>query len=294
MSENHPLKTIDMCLPIGSLDAYYLKVNSLPMLTAEREHELAMRFFQHQDREAARELVLAHLRYVVRVARNYLGYGLPLADLVQEGNIGLMKAVRRFDPHVGVRLVSFAIHWIKAEIHDFIVKNWRIVKIATTKAQRKLFFNLRSLTQKPGWLTPNEVSEIAKDLGVSEKEVLRMEHRLNSQDTALEGTSENEDGQTGANGDTQNFYPIHYLASPHATPEEWVMRLHQEHYDQGRLYHAITQLDTRSQEILKERWLNPTKATLQELALKYHVSAERIRQLETNALKKLKILLAVE
>ena len=270
-----------MNLPIGSLDAYIHRVNQLPMLTLEEELAYAERFHSEGDLEAARHLVLAHLRYVVRVARGYLGYGLPLNDLIQEGNVGLMKAVKRFDPKMGVRLVSFAVHWIKAEIHEFVLRNWRIVKVATTKAQRKLFFNLRQMKNRLGWFTSEEVEAVAKDLGVSTKDVLLMEQRLNAMDSPYEA-SDSDDG-----GDVFHA-PEHYLFNANDDP---ALALEKEDSgEQGRekLMLALEQLDERSQDILQQRWLADDKLTLHDLAEKYGVSAERVRQLEKNAMKKLR------
>lgn len=282
------LRVLDMSLPVGSIDAYYYQVNKIPVLSAEREYELATRWKNFQDIDAARELVLAHLRYVARIAKNYSGYGLATADLIQEGNIGLMKAVRRFDPEMGVRLVSFAVHWIKAEIHEFILKNWRIVKIATTKAQRKLFFNLRNARKRLGWFTQEEISQVACDLGVSQQDVIEMEQRLNAQDTSFEAPEDDSD----ESGSTQNsFAPVYYLTAPNSDPAEQIETTYYEEQQQDELHQALAVLDTRSQDILKKRWLNNKKATLHELAAEYNVSAERIRQLENNALKKLKLTL---
>ncbi len=282
------LRVLDMSLPIGSIDAYYYQVNKIPVLTAEREYELACRWKQFQDLDAARELVLAHLRYVARIAKNYSGYGLLTADLIQEGNIGLMKAVRRFDPEMGVRLVSFAVHWIKAEIHEFILKNWRIVKIATTKAQRKLFFNLRNARKRLGWFTQEEISQVASDLGVSQQDVIEMEQRLNAQDTSFD--LPDDDGDEGGSNQT-TFAPIHYLTAPNADPAEQIESVYYKEKQQDELHNALAILDVRSQDILKKRFLDNKKATLHELAAQYNVSAERIRQLENNALKKLKMTL---
>lgn len=268
--------------PTTSLDAYLAKVYQIPMLTAEEELHLATRLRDENDLFAAKQLVLPHLRYVVRVARGYLGYGLPLNDLIQEGNIGLMKAVKRFDPNVGVRLVTFAMHWIKAEIHEFVLRNWRIVKVATTKAQRKLFFNLRQMKKHLGWLTPDEVSEMAKDLRVKPETVREMEMRLSTSDAAFDGHPDEDDDKT-------HFAPAMYLEDTHANP------LHQLEANDGAekshaaLQNALMQLDERSQDILQTRWLADEKATLQELADKYQVSAERIRQLEKMAMQKLKV-----
>ncbi|HSW94280.1 MAG TPA: RNA polymerase sigma factor RpoH [Gammaproteobacteria bacterium] len=264
-----------------SLDTYLAKVYQIPMLSAEEEFRLSTRLREENDLNAAKQLVLPHLRYVVRVARGYLGYGLPLNDLIQEGNIGLMKAVKRFDPAVGVRLVTFAMHWIKAEIHEFVLRNWRIVKVATTKAQRKLFFNLRQMKKHLGWLTPDEVTEMAKDLRVKPETVREMEMRLSTSDPAFDGHPDEDDDRT-------HFAPAMYLEDTHANP------LHQlEATDSAALSHtalqeALTKLDERSQAILQTRWLSEEKATLQTLADKYQVSAERIRQLEKIAMQKLK------
>lgn len=280
---SNQLQLAAMNLPVGSIDAYIHRVNQIPMLSAEEEADFAERFHSEGDLEAARQLVLAHLRYVVRVARGYLGYGLPLNDLIQEGNVGLMKAVKRFDPAIGVRLVSFAVHWIKAEIHEFVLKNWRIVKIATTKAQRKLFFNLRTMKKRLGWLSHDEVDSVAEDLGVSREDVLQMEQRLNAMDTPYDAPDSDDEDQA--------FYtksPEHFLSSANDDP---AMLLEQEDSgDQGRekLMRALEQLDERSQDILQQRWLVDDKSTLHTLADKYGVSAERVRQLEKNAMKKLR------
>ncbi|GAB4393220.1 MAG: RNA polymerase sigma factor RpoH [Gammaproteobacteria bacterium] len=281
------LRVLDMALPIGSIDAYYHRVNQIPMLTAEQEYEYATKLQQDNDLDAARELILAHLRYVVRVARGYIGYGLPLADLIQEGNVGLMKAVRRFDPSIGVRLVSFAVHWIKAEIHDFVIKNWRIVKVATTKAQRKLFFNLRKAKKRLGWMNQVEIQQVAEDLGVSTGEVIEMERRLNAYDETFELTSDDGDEDSG-NHRGRVMAPSQLLEAPDADPAYQFEQLCEAHNSQQQLRYAFKQLDARSQEIITQRWLVDSKATLHELAAKYNVSAERIRQLENNALKKLR------
>ncbi|WP_133136605.1 RNA polymerase sigma factor RpoH [Legionella rowbothamii] len=274
------LQLAAMNLPIGSLDAYIHRVNQIPMLTLEEELAYAERFHSEGDLEAARHLVLAHLRYVVRVARGYLGYGLPLNDLIQEGNVGLMKAVKRFDPKMGVRLVSFAVHWIKAEIHEFVLRNWRIVKVATTKAQRKLFFNLRQMKNRLGWFSNEEVEAVARDLGVSTKDVLLMEQRLNAMDSPYEA-SDADDGD--------DFHaPERYLFNAEDDPALVLEK--EDSGDQGRekLMLALEQLDERSQDILQQRWLADDKLTLHDLAEKYGVSAERVRQLEKNAMKKLR------
>lgn len=278
---NKPLQLASLALPIGSLDAYIYQVNQLPMLSAEEEHQCAERFQAEGDIESARRLVLAHLRYVVRVARGYLGYGLPLNDLIQEGNVGLMKAVKRFDPTIGVRLVSFAVHWIKAEIHEFVLRNWRIVKVATTKAQRKLFFNLRQMKTRLGWLSNEEVDAVANDLKVPRDEVLRMEQRLNAMDTPYDAPVSDEDEESFK-------APAHYLHDYRSDPA-WLIEA-EDRESQGRddLYVALECLDERSQDILQQRWLSDDKATLHDLAAKYGVSAERVRQLEKNAMKKLR------
>ncbi|HKV96090.1 MAG TPA: RNA polymerase sigma factor RpoH [Gammaproteobacteria bacterium] len=273
--------------PTGSLDAYMHAVSSIPVLSATEEHALALRFRDQQDLDAARLLVLHHLRFVVHVARGYLGYGLPLGDLIQEGNIGLMKAVKRFDPDVGVRLVSFAVHWIKAEMHEFILKNWRIVKVATTKAQRKLFFNLRSSKKRLGWMNRKEVEIVAKELKVSTAEVLEMESRLAGQDITFDTTPETEDE------DSHNVAPATYLAADtQSDPALALERSDWEQRSEDQLHRALVKLDDRSRHIMQRRWLDDNKATLQELANHYGVSAERIRQLETNAIRKLGTLMA--
>lgn len=276
------LQLASMTLPIGSLDAYIHQVNQIPMLSAEEEQDYAQRFRNEGDLEAARHLVLAHLRYVVRVARGYLGYGLPLNDLIQEGNIGLMKAVKRFDPQMGVRLVSFAIHWIKAEIHEFVLRNWRIVKIATTKAQRKLFFNLRTMKNRLGWLNREEVDAVAKDLGVSPEDVLVMEQRLNAMDTPYDAPAGDDDATTAFQA------PAHYLHDANGDPAKLIEKNQSGEEGRHQLFLALERLDKRSQDILQQRWLAEDKATLHELAAQYQVSAERVRQLEKNAMKKLR------
>jgi RNA polymerase sigma-32 factor len=262
---------------LGSIDHYIQAVNRFPLLTAEQEVEFGRRLRDHNDLDAARQLVLSHLRLVVAVSRKYVGYGLPQADLIQEGNIGLMKAVRRFDPERGVRLVSFALHWIRAEIHEHILRNWRLVKVATTKAQRKLFFNLRSLKAGPGALTPKEASSIAKDLGVKTEEVFEMETRLSGQDIAL-------DPQPGEEGEV--LTPIGYLTDAEAEPAQIFERAETSRNRSDGLRHALARLDPRSREVIEARWLREDdKATLQDLADRYGVSAERIRQIESKALK---------
>ena len=273
--------TMPLALPAGSLDTYIQSVNHIPMVSAEEERELALRFREEGDLDAARQLVMSHLRFVVKVARGYNGYGLPLADLIQEGNIGLMKAVKRFDPAVGVRLVSFAVHWVRAEMHEYILRNWRIVKIATTKAQRKLFFNLRSMKKRLGWLNNDEVDAVAKDLGVSSKDVIEMERRMSNYDASFDGIiTDDED---------ENIYaPVAYLEDKSAGPEEQLEFAQVDDQQQERLQYAIAALDDRSRDIIAKRWLTDNKATLHELAAEYNISAERIRQIENNAMKKLR------
>ena len=266
--------------PTGSLESYIQAVRAVPMLSKDEEHQLARQLRDDGDLEAARKLVLSQLRFVVHIARGYSGYGLPLADLIQEGNIGLMKAVKRFDPNFGVRLVSFAVHWIRAEIHEFVLKNWRQVKVATTKAQRKLFFNLRKAKQHLGWLSKDETRAVAEDLGVSESDVTEMEQRLYARDLAY-------DAAPGDNED-EPYSPSLYLPSPDADPavaledDDWNSQTN------DALIAALEVLDERSLDILKSRWLAEKKTTLHELADRYGVSAERIRQVETNAIKKLR------
>ena len=264
----------------GSLDAYIQEVNRLPVLSLDEEQDLARRFRDEEDLDAARQMVMSHLRFVVHVARGYSGYGLPLGDLVQEGNIGLMKAVKRFDPDQGVRLVSFAVHWIRAEIHEFILRNWRIVKVATTKAQRKLFFNLRRQKKRLGWLNQSEVNRVAEDLGVKPEVVMEMESRLSGQDIGFDLTSDDDDSSYVA--------PAAYLEGLTVSPHEAVEAQDWEDHHHNLLFDGIGDLDDRSKDIIQSRWLMDPKTTLQELADRYGVSAERIRQLETAALKKLK------
>lgn len=272
---------IGKTLSVGSLGSYIHWVNQIPILSLEEEQDLAKNFRQNADLEAARKLVLSHLRFVVRVARGYVGYGLPEADLIQEGNIGLMKAVKRFDPSIGVRLVSFAIHWIRAEIHEFILKNWRIVKIATTKAQRKLFFNLRKAAKKRSWFSDSEIKTVAEALNVSHEDVRQMEIRLGSYDEAF-------DGEDNENDSHYASVPSHYLEDQRHNPARMLEYDDWSNRQEQNLHMALENLDERSQEILRERWLNDKKATLHELAIKYNVSAERVRQLEKNAMKKLR------
>ncbi|GLT24018.1 RNA polymerase sigma factor RpoH [Zoogloea oryzae] len=265
---------------VGSLDQYIQSVNRIPLLTEKEESDLAHSFRENEDLDAARKLVMSHLRLVVAIARGYLGYGLPHADLIQEGNVGLMKAVKRFDPDRGVRLVSFAIHWIKAEIHEYIVKNWRLVKIATTKAQRKLFFNLRGLKASSSTLQGEEVRTIAEQLGVKPEEVREMETRLSGGDVALESGPEDEE---------ERFAPIAYLADPHAEPSEVIAQREYARLQDSGLHEALAALDDRSRTIVQRRWLaEGDAATLHELAAEYGVSAERIRQIEAKAMQKMR------
>ncbi len=271
--------------PIGSFDAYVDAVSRIPVLSREDESELATRFHRDNDLDAARQLVLSHLRFVVHIARGYNGYGLPLGDLVQEGNVGLMKAVKRFDPAVGVRLVSFAVHWIRAEIHEYVLRNWRLVKIATTKAQRKLFFNLRKYKRSLGWLTADETLAVARDLGVSAAEVTEMERRLASRDLSY-------DPAPDADEEDETYSPSAYLPAPDADPAIAVERAEWDDDVTDKVAHAMSQLDARSQAVLRARWMTDQKATLHELADEYGVSAERIRQIEANAIKKLRKLVA--
>jgi len=276
------LQVIDTLSPGRNLDAYMQSVTAIPVLTAEEERSLGERLHFDGDVEAARRLVMSHLRFVVHVAKTYSGYGLPLGDLIQEGNVGLMKAVKRFDPTMGVRLVSFAVHWVKAEMHEFILRNWRIVKVATTKAQRKLFFNLRSKKKGLGWMTTDEVNSIAEDLGVDAKVVRQMEGRMASVDTAF-------DAPEGADDEQAAWAPAHFLEDKSADPSQQVEDSNWEQDSQRRLMSAMSDLDERSKDILARRWLSDDKATLHELAAEYEVSAERIRQLEKNAMKKIRI-----
>jgi RNA polymerase sigma-32 factor len=270
-------------VPGGNLAAYSQAVSAIPLLSVERERELAEDLYYNGSVEAARELVMAHLRFVVHIAKSYLGYGLPLADLVQEGNVGLMKAVKRYNPEKGVRLVSFAVHWIKAEMHEFILRNWRIVKIATTKSQRKLFFNLRSQKKRLAWLTNDEAHAVARDLNVDVADVRQMEGRLASSDMTFD---------VGADDDDDAVAPIHYLEDRRADPAQQLEESDSEEKSLQHLTLALEQLDPRSRDILGSRWLNEeSKATLHDLADKYGVSAERIRQLEKNAMNKVKAIL---
>ena len=273
--------TLPVNLSVGTFDSYLSLVSRMPKLSAEHEYELATRYRDEGDLKAARELVMSNLRFVAYLARGYSGYGLPMADIVQEGNIGLMKAVKRFDPDMGVRLVSFAVHWIKAEIHEYVIKNWRIVKVATTKAQRKLFFNLRKMKKDFNSLSPDDAEVIAENLDVDVKTVLEMERRLDGRDIALEPSVDDE-------GDEAYITPIAYLEQHNADPSMLLENSDWQDRNEDLLMHAMSELDDRSRDILASRWLVEEKATLHELADRYKVSAERIRQLEQNAMKKLK------
>ncbi|MGP1928357.1 MAG: RNA polymerase sigma factor RpoH [Arsenophonus sp. NC-WZS1-MAG3] len=268
-------------IPKSSIEAYMRSTNAYPMLTAEEEQEYAKRLHYHGDLNAAKQLILSHLRFVIHIARNYSGYGLPQADLIQEGNIGLMKAVRRFNPEVGVRLVSFAVHWIKAEIHEYVLRNWRIVKVATTKAQRKLFFNLRKNKKRIGWFNQTEVDMVAKELGVSSKDVREMESRMAAQDMAYDMNDDDEN---------TTIAPVLYLQDKSSDFADIIEEDNWENHSTDKLTQALSTLDDRSQDIIRTRWLDEeNKTTLHDLANKYRVSAERVRQLEKNAMKKLRL-----
>ena len=286
VSNSLPVPALNALTPLGSLDAYIGAVHKIPVLSAEDEQHLARRFRDDEDLDAARELVHSHLRFVVHVARGYNGYGLPLGDLIQEGNIGLMKAVKRFDPEQGVRLVSFAVHWIRAEMHEFILKNWRIVKVATTKAQRKLFFNLRKSKKRLGWMNDAEVTAVAADLNVSKREVLAMESRLSGRDICFDAPADEDDDRAPPS-------PAAYLRADAEDPSQMYEREDEEDSQLSLLHEGLAKLDERSRDIVARRWLgNENKVTLQELADEYGVSAERIRQIEANALKKMRALFA--
>ena len=274
------LQPVHNLAPGANLEAYVQNVSSIPILTVEEERTLADRLYYQEDLDAARQLVLSHLRFVVHIARSYSGYGLAQADLIQEGNVGLMKAVKRFNPEVGVRLVSFAVHWIRAEIHEFILRNWRIVKVATTKAQRKLFFNLRGAKKKLAWLNQDEAEAVASDLGVAVREVQEMESRLYGRDLGFDGADDDDDD--GA------YAPVHFLEDKRYDPATQAENTDWSDSTTEQLQQGLAQLDERSRDILYQRWLAEEKATLHELAAKYQVSAERIRQLEKNAMNKLK------
>ena len=280
-----PINTLTLTAPGVNLGAYINTISQIPILTPEQEKELAERYFYDGDVDAARELVLSHLRFVVHIARSYAGYGLPHGDLIQEGNVGLMKAVKRFDPTMGVRLVSFAVHWIKAEIHEFVIRNWRIVKVATTKAQRKLFFNLRSLKKSSRKLTLREAEDIARELNVTAAQVLEMEGRLTAYDASFEAQAEDdEEGRVA---------PVMYLEDTRFDPAREVEDADWEAHSHNALANAMGKLDDRSRTILKRRWLDDEKSTLHELAAEYKVSAERIRQLEKNAMDKIRTAMSV-
>jgi len=280
---SNQLMPLSLSAPGVNLGAYISTVNQIPILTADQEKELAERYYYDQDLDAAKMLVMSHLRFVVHIARSYAGYGLPQGDLIQEGNLGLMKAVKRFDPSMGVRLVSFAVHWIKAEIHEYVIRNWRIVKIATTKAQRKLFFNLRSLKKSSKKLTLEEAKSIANDLNVTPEQVLEMEGRLTAYDAAFEAQGDDDD-----EGST-HVAPALYLEDNRYDPARLAEEEDYEQQSTSALHSAMGQLDDRSRNILQRRWLDDEKSTLHELAAEYNVSAERIRQLEKNAMEKIKV-----
>jgi len=271
--------------PVGSLDSYIDRVSQIPVLSKENEMALAIRFRTEGDLEAARQLVLSHLRFVVHIARGYLGYGLPMGDLVQEGNVGLMKAVKRFDPTVGVRLVSFAVHWIRAEIHEYVLRNWRLVKVATTKSQRKLFFNLRRMKKNLAWLSEEETQAVARELGVHASDVREMEQRLSARDMSFDPVPDSDEEES-------SYSPAMYLPASDADPAVLVEREEWDEDSADRLSVALERLDERSRSILKRRWMTDDKATLHELADEYGISAERVRQVETNAINKLKGMMA--
>ena len=281
---NKAVQTMDWMTPGANLNAYIQGTATVPILSIEEEKSLGEALYYEEDLDAARRLVMSHLRFVVHIARSYSGYGLPLADLIQEGNVGLMKAVRRFNPEKGVRVVSFAVHWIKAEIHEFILRNWRIVKVATTKAQRKLFFNLRGAKKELQWLTADEAKAVANDLGVELKDVKEMEMRLYARDAAF-------DAPVDDNEDSAQYSPVLYLNDNAADPAEQIEKADYEGDNNLRLAQAVKSLDERSQDILQRRWLDDKKATLHQLAEQYGVSAERIRQLEKNAMKKVRVIM---
>ncbi len=274
----YQLTNLQLALPGGSIESYISSVNQVPILSLEEEQIFARRLRDDDDIEAARHLVMSHLRFVVKIARGYSGYGLQQADLIQEGNVGLMKAVKRFNPDIGVRLVSFAVHWVRAEMHEFILKNWRIVKIATTKAQRKLFFNLRSSKKRLGWLNQNEVNEVAETLGVRPSDVTEMEKRMGNYDASYDGLDSDDD-------EDLNLSPSYFLENKTAGPEELIETAQLNHESEASLLKALALLDPRSKDIIAKRWLTENKTTLQELAAVHSVSAERIRQIEKNAMK---------
>jgi len=271
-----------IAVPSGSIEAYVSAAARVPMLEANEERELAERLFHQGDLQSAQKLIMSHLRFVIHVAKSYAGYGLPHADLIQEGNVGLMKAVKRFNPDVGVRLVSFAVHWIKAEIHEYVLKNWRIVKVATTKSQRKLFFNLRKNKKRLGWFNQDEVKHVAQELGVSTSDVVEMENRMSSSDCAFDLSNDDDDSGSST------FAPTQYLEDKSSDVADSVEAQDWEYHANRKLRSALSTLDERSQHIVQARWLDDNKTTLQSLAAHYEVSAERVRQLEKNAMKKLK------
>ncbi len=275
------LQEMDIASPGGNLESYINSIHNIGILTPEQERKLAEDLYYNNDLDAARKLVLAHLRFVVHIAKTYSGYGLSEADLIQEGNIGLMKAVRRFNPEVGVRLISFAVHWIKAEIHEYVLRNWKIVKIATTKAQRKLFFNLRSKKKDLGWLTEDEIKSISQDLGVKPAEVREMEKRLSGLDMSFDPL----DGDD----DDSEYAPANYIEAKGVNPSEIIEKEDESSFNTTQLYEALKKLDDRSRDIIYDRWLSDEKLTLHELADKYGISAERVRQIEQNAMKKVKL-----
>jgi RNA polymerase sigma-32 factor len=277
-----PNSSLVLTGPLGSLEAYVERVSAIPMLGREEELALARRFHEHQDLDAARDLVLSHLRFVVHIARGYMGYGLPVGDLIQEGNVGLMKAVKRFDPRMGVRLVSFAVHWIRAEIHEFVIRNWRLVRVATTKAQRKLFFNLRRMKKNLAWLSEDETRAVAGELGVDPREVREMERRLSARDLSFDPAPDTGDDELIAS-------PSLYLPAPDADPATIIENDQWDGAVAGSLATALENLDERSRTVIKARWLAEDKKTLQDLAADYGVSAERIRQIESAAIQKLRI-----
>lgn len=282
MNTTLSLNTIQLPVISNSIDAYIQRINQIPVLSAEQEYALANRWTQEADTEAARELVLRNLRFVVHIARGYLGYGLALADLIQEGNIGLMKAVKRFDPEVGVRLISFAVHWIKSEIHDYVIRNWRIVRVATTKAQRKLFFNLRNVKKRLGWLGDAEIKQVAEELNVSPQDIREMEMRLQGQDLTFDAHEDEEE-----NGENYHASPSSYLTNAQDDPAYQLEKWQAAHSQQMALQKAWKKLNQREQEVIQLRWLQEEKATLHDVAARYDISAERVRQIEQNALRKL-------
>lgn len=279
-------KSLSLISQKSSIDLYLRSVENYPILTIEEEQKYAKKLHYHSDLEAAKKLILSHLRFVVHIAKNYSGYGLSQSDLIQEGNIGLMKAVKRFNPEIGVRLISFAVHWIKAEIHEYVLRNWRIVKVATTKAQRKLFFNLRKNKKRFSWFNQNEVDLVAKELGVKKKDVQEMEFRMTAQDMAFDVCNNNE------NNENNNIAPVLYLFDQSSDFAEYIEDINWEDHATDKLSYALSTLDRRSQDIINARWLNEeSKITLRDLADKYGVSAERVRQLEKNAMKKIRLLI---